>query len=62
MKKLIALLLLVVVLCSLLCACSTFTCDICGEEVTGKKHTYEAYGEKVNICDDCYDLVGEFLE
>lgn len=34
--------------------CSSFTCDLCSEEKTGKKHTSEIFGEKITICEDCY--------
>ncbi len=61
MKKLIALLLLVVVLCTLLCACSKFTCDICGEEVVGKKYTEEFFGEKIEYCKDCKNDLEDLL-
>lgn len=62
MKKLISILLLVVVLATMLTACGKFTCDMCGEEKTGKKHEESMLGESVVICDDCYkaleDLAG----
>lgn len=62
MKKLISILLLVVVLATMLTACGKFTCDMCGEEKTGKKHEESMLGESIVICDDCYkaleDLAG----
>lgn len=62
MKKLISILLLIVVLATMLTACGKFTCDMCGEEKTGKKHEESMLGETVVICDDCYkaleDLAG----
>lgn len=62
MKKLISILLLVVVLATMLTACGKFTCDMCGEEKSGKKHEESMLGESVVICDDCYkaleDLAG----
>lgn len=64
MKRLISILLLVVVLATMLTACGKFTCDMCGEEKTGKKHEESMLGETVVICDDCYkaleDLAGAF--
>jgi len=62
MKKLISILLLVVVLATMLTACGKFTCDMCGEEKSGKKHEESMLGESIVICDDCYkaleDLAG----
>lgn len=64
MKRLISILLLVVVLATMLTACGKFTCDMCGEEKTGKKHEESMLGESIVICDDCYkaleDLAGAF--
>ena len=54
MKKFVLLVVLVAMLSTLLCACGKFTCDLCGEEKSGKKHKEEVLGEKVVICDDCY--------
>lgn len=54
MKKLICLLLVVVMLVSVLAACGeSFTCDLCEEEKSGKKHTETLFGEELTICDDC---------
>lgn len=61
MKKLIALLLLVVVLCTMLSACGTFTCDICGEEVTGRKYTEKIFGEEITYCKDCKEIIEDYL-
>lgn len=62
MKRLISILLLVVVLATMLTACGKFTCDMCGEEKSGKKHEESMLGESIVICDDCYkaleDLAG----
>lgn len=52
MKRLISILLLVVVLATMLTACGKFTCDMCGEEKTGKKHEESMLGESIVICDD----------
>ena len=61
MKKLICLALLVVVVLSLFTACGKFTCDLCGEEKSGKKHEEEFLGEKVTCCDDCYKEIENAL-
>lgn len=55
MKKLIAIICLVLVMASLLTACGKkFTCDLCQEKKSGKKHTEELLGEKITYCDECY--------
>ena len=55
MKKVIAVALLVCLMAVLTaCGGKPFTCDLCGLEKSGKKHTSEAYGTKMTICDDCY--------
>lgn len=53
MKKFVALLMLVIVVATLFCGCGKFTCDICGEEKTGRKYTEEIMGEKISYCKDC---------
>ena len=52
MKKLIAVLCMVLVMATMLTACK-FTCDICEEEKSGKKQTGELNGKKVVYCEDC---------
>ena len=61
MKKLISLTALAVLLAVFLCACGKFTCDICGEEKTGKKHKMEVdiLDTEVVYCDDCYNALDE---
>lgn len=61
MKKLICVLLLIVVLATLFVACGKFTCDLCGEEKTGKRYTEEVWGEEVTYCDDCYQALKSFV-
>lgn len=58
-KKIIALLLTVTTVISLSACGGPFTCDICGEEKTGKKHTKTIADEKITYCDDkdCKDAV-----
>ena len=53
MKKIICLILVVLTMCSLLAACSSFTCDICGEKKSGNKNTENILGEEIVYCDDC---------
>ena len=55
MKKIIVAILVVASLLATLTACGKFTCDICNEEKSGKKHEDEFLGEKIVVCDDCYE-------
>lgn len=52
-KRLIAAFLATVTILSF-AGCGKFTCDMCGEEKSGKKHKEELLGETITICDDCY--------
>ena len=54
MKKIIALVSLLVLVLSL-SACGKFTCDGCGKESSGG-HSVEYAGEKGKLCDDCYKI------
>ena len=62
MKKLICVLMVVVIMATMLTACGKFTCDLCKEEKTGKKHETEVLGEEVVYCDDCYNSLKELGE
>ena len=59
MKKIICS--IVLILATMLCivGCAKFTCDICGEEKSGKQHEEEFLGEKIVYCDDCYKELEE---
>lgn len=59
MKKIICS--IVLILATMLCivGCAKFTCDICGEEKSGKQHEEELLGEKIVYCDDCYKELEE---
>lgn len=39
-----------------------FTCDLCDKTQKSQAHSVEIYGEKLTVCDDCYqelkDLAG----
>ncbi len=52
MKKLVALVLVVITVFALT-ACTIGECDICGE--TGICKTEKVFGEKVKLCNDCAD-------
>lgn len=56
MKKVLVIL-FAVCLAAAMVACSTapYTCDYCLQEKTSKKHITEVLGEKVTICDECYE-------
>ncbi len=53
-KKMIALLLTVTTVISLTACGKPFTCDLCGEEKTGKKYKETILGEDIIYCQDCY--------
>ena len=54
MKKALVILLIACAVLALSACGKPFTCDLCGQEKTGKKHTSDAYGYEMTICDDCY--------
>ena len=51
MKRIIALVLLICIVCTLLCACGKKECAFCGEEKKCK--TKEVNGVSYNYCADC---------
>lgn len=53
MKKLICLVLMTVTLAAMLCGCGKFTCDLCGEEKSGRQYTAELFGMEITYCSDC---------
>lgn len=55
MKKIIIAILALSALVVGMTACGKFTCDLCGEEKTGKKHTEEFLGEELVYCNECYE-------
>lgn len=61
MKKFVAFVLLGALLAMLTACSSSFTCDLCGEEKTGKKHTNKESGIEMTVCDDCYKSVNELF-
>ena len=62
MKKKIATLVLVTLSVLALAACGAepFTCDMCGEEKTGKsyKSTTE---EDMTVCEECYKMINDLF-
>lgn len=42
------------------CGGESFTCDLCGEEKTGKKYT-SSTDEDMTVCEDCVDMVNELF-
>lgn len=61
-KKIIALLLTVTTVISLTACGKPFTCDICGEEKTGKKYKETVFGEEVVYCKDCKEAMEELID
>lgn len=58
-KKMIALLLTVTTVISLTACGKPFTCDLCGEEKTGKKYEETVFGTEITYCQDCYNDLKE---
>ncbi len=52
-KKVLAMVLAMLTVLSL-AGCGKFTCDLCSQEKSGKKHTETVMGQKMTICNDCY--------
>ena len=46
-------------LCLGACGSKSFKCDICNEEKTGKSYKSEQMGEKITVCEDCYEQLKE---
>ena len=61
MKKIITIAALILSLSFILTACGKFTCDLCGEEKSGKKHEETVFGQEVVYCDDCYEALDSLL-
>ena len=55
MKKIICSIFILASVMLVLTSCIKFTCDVCGEENRGKKHSVEFMGETGVLCEDCYD-------
>ena len=62
MKKIFAIALLGATVLSFAACGGKFTCDECGQEKSGKKHTEELLGVKITMCDDCYELYGALAD
>lgn len=53
----IAMIVLVVMICTLLAACkSQFTCDLCCQKSSGEKYDMTNWGRGY-VCEDCYDYL-----
>ena len=57
-KRMLAILLAAMMILSL-AGCGKFTCDLCGQEKSGKKHTETLFGQKITYCNDCYKELEE---
>ena len=51
----------VAILAIVSCGNKKFTCSICNEEKNGKPIESELMGEKILICDECYEGMKELL-
>lgn len=60
-KKIVAILLAATTVLSLT-GCGKFSCDICGQEKSGKKHTETMLGQEFTICNDCYKELENLAE
>lgn len=60
MKRIISLMLLLVVALLVLTSCGKFTCDLCGEEKSGKKYSFELPNKEGICCKECYEDVETF--
>lgn len=54
-RKITASLLIVLTVLSLAACGKAFTCDLCGEEKTGKSYTESVLGTEITYCKDCHD-------
>lgn len=63
MKRIIALVFVLVLALSLVACGGKFTCDECGKEKSGSPKKAEFMGETANLCSECYaefeELMGE---
>lgn len=60
MKKFIGMIAMTLALLTLLTACGgTFTCDICGEEKSGRQYKEDLFGEEIVYCKDCKEALEE---
>ncbi len=52
--KIMAIVMALVILFSFAACKKKFTCDICGETKVSHVHKEKIFGQKVEICDECY--------
>ncbi len=57
MKRILCLALVVLMMCAMLAACGSFTCDVCKETRTSHKNSKTIDGETLVYCDDCKEAV-----
>lgn len=54
--RLVSLFLLLILLTALMTGCTKeFTCDWCDKTKESHTHSVSLYGEKLTVCDDCYE-------
>lgn len=61
MKKKIVVAIVTVVMALSMVACGSFTCDLCGQEKSGKSHKQNIFGEEIVICNDCVEGVSSLF-
>lgn len=61
MKKMVRFAAMLMLLATLLCGCGKFTCDLCGEEKSGKKYTESIFGEEIEYCKECKEALESLL-
>ena len=62
MKKILSLAAVALMLTVFLCGCGKFTCDLCGEEKSGKKYKEELLGQEIVYCKDCHDGLESLMD
>ena len=62
MKKIICSIVLILATMLCLVGCGKFTCELCGEEKSGKQYKDELFGEEIVYCSDCHEELEELEE
>jgi len=62
MKKKLCVFLAMLMAVGSLAGCGKFTCDLCGEEKSGKKYVVKYEGEKATLCKDCKELYDSLMK
>lgn len=54
MRRKMTLALVMIPVLSSLTACGRSTCNLCGNEKSGRSHKTAVFGQEIMICNDCY--------